>query len=236
MVNLFTLTFSLSVLLFLFVFTYYYFPFPNISYSIMANSSDNSNKASNTTEVKPNHYVIKVGEGNQSVSFTQYFPSYAEINAGDSITWYNGMDIPNPHTVTFIRDLDNQEKVAEPFYLKNSTKLIPILENLGDPLEEVTKNGTKLIMALNSRAFNPTVITSQDEVVNFGKDAMYIFKGDEKFVNSGPLLSIDKKQTFDYFYSSSFTIIFTKPGLYEYHCLFHPWMVGKILVKPSSTI
>lgn len=235
MIGLLILVFSISLILSLFPSSLYFqIVFSSVNkVSSSSSSYGSSNASKNNTDVKPNNYVIKVGEGNSSISFTKYFPSYVEINTGDSITWYNGMDIPNPHTVTFVRDLDNQEKVAEPFYIKNSTQFAPILDNLGDPLEEVTKNGTKIIMALNSRAFTPTVITSQEKVVNFGKDTVYIFKGDEKFVNSGPLLSIDKKQTFDYFFSNSFTLIFTKPGLYEYHCLFHPWMIGKILVKPT---
>jgi plastocyanin len=30
---------------------------------------------------------------------------------------------------------------------------------------------------------------------------------------------------------NSFTINFQKPGTYEYLCLLHPWMTGKVVVK-----
>ena len=30
---------------------------------------------------------------------------------------------------------------------------------------------------------------------------------------------------------SAFTFTFTKPGTYQYHCLYHPWMVGTVIVK-----
>ncbi|HEU5120187.1 MAG TPA: hypothetical protein VFT71_04290 [Candidatus Nitrosocosmicus sp.] len=39
---------------------------------------------------------------------------------GDSITCYNGFDFPSPHIVTFIRDLDDIEKIGLPFYVSNN--------------------------------------------------------------------------------------------------------------------
>ena len=157
---------------------------------------------------------------------------YVEIAAGDSITWYNGVDVPNPHTVTFVRDLDNIEKIGVPFYVSNNTQIIPVFNNLGEPLEETTSNGTRVVMMLNARALTPTVITANNSVMDLKKDSIYAFNGSEKFVNSGPLLSLDKEQKFDYSFSSSFTVVFNKPGFFEYTCLFHPWMIGKLVVKP----
>ncbi|MBA3749633.1 MAG: hypothetical protein H0X03_01820 [Nitrosopumilus sp.] len=195
-------------------------------------NSDTSSTSNSTLLLKSHHFDVKVGKGNYSVSFNQYFPSTIEIIKGDNITWYNGLDIPLPHTVTFLRGLDNIEKIGIPFYVQNSTKFIPVINNLGEPLEEITKNGTQIVMLLNSRALTPTIITN-DEVLHLGLDSTYVFQGNEKFVNSGPLLSLNKKQNFDYSFSNSFTLVFNNTGLYEYSCLFHPWMVGKVLVKPS---
>jgi plastocyanin len=192
-----------------------------------------SNTNNSTLTLKPNNFIIKVGQGNSSVSFNQYYPPNIEIIKGDSITWYNGLNVPLPHTATFLAGLDNIEKIGIPFYVQNTTKFVPVMNNLGEPLEEMTKNGTKIVMLLNSRALNPTVITNDKKVLNLGIDSTYIYQGDEKFVNSGPLLSLDKRHNFDYSFSNSFTLVFNKPGLYEYSCLFHPWMVGKVLVKPN---
>ena len=125
------------------------------------------------------------------------------------------------------------EKIGIPFYIRNTTNLLQSIENTGEPLKEITANGTQIVMVLNSRTLNPTVITNDSKVLDLGLDATYNFKGNEKFVNSGPLLSIDEKQNFDYSFSNSFTLVFDKPGLYEYSCLFHPWMIGKVLVKPK---
>ena len=70
------------------------------------------------------------------------------------------------------------------------------------------------------------------KVMKLKKDSVYTYNGSEKFINSGPLLSLDKEQNFDYSFSTSFTVVFNKPGFFEYTCLFHPWMIGKLLVKP----
>ena len=221
--------FHLGILFTVFIFTIH---INSVYATVDAKNNNSSSTGNNTLSVKPDNYAIKVGEGNNTVSFTKYFPDYVEITAGDSITWYNGVDVPNPHTVTFIRDLDNAEKIGVPFYVSNNTQFVPVLNNLGEPLEETTGNGTRIVMMLNARALTPTVITANDNVTELKRDSIYAFNGTEKFVNSGPLLALDKKQNFDCSFSSSFTVVFNKPGFYEYTCLFHPWMIGKLLVKP----
>ena len=221
--------FHLGILFTIFIFTIH---INSVYATVDAKNNNSSLTGNNTSSIKPDNYAIKVGEGNNTVSFTKYFPDYVEITAGDSITWYNGVDVPYPHTVTFIRDLDNAEKIGLPFYVSNNTQFIPVLNNLGEPLEETTGNGTRIVMMLNARALTPTVITADDKVMELKKDSIYDFNGTEKFVNSGPLLSLNKKQNFDYSFSTSFTVVFNKPGFYEYTCLFHPWMIGKLLVKP----
>ena len=116
----------------------------------------------NTTTAlsKPKNFEIRVGQGNNTVSYNQYYPSNIEIIKGDSITWYSGIDMPLPHTVTFIRDSNNTEKIAIPFYVSNTTKFVPVVENTGEPLNKTLKNGTDIVMVINSRAMTPTVITN----------------------------------------------------------------------------
>ena len=95
-----------------------------------------------------------------------------------------------------------------PFYIQNTTKLLQGINNTGESMKEITANGTQIVMVLNSRDLNPTVITNDSKVLDLGLDTTYNFNGNEKFVNSGPLLSIDEKQIFDYPFSNSFTLVF----------------------------
>lgn len=226
---LFVKIFHLAILFTVFIFTIY---INSVYASVDAKNSNSSSTGNNASSIKPDNYAIKVGEGNNTVSVTKYFPDYVEITAGDSITWYNGVEVPNPHTVTFIRNLGNIEKIGVPFYVPNNTIFTPVLNNLGEPLEEKTSNGTRIVMMLNARALTPTVIAADNKVMELKQNSVYALNGSEKFVNSGPLLSLDKEQNFDYSFSSSFTVVFNKPGFFEYSCLFHPWMIGKLLVKP----
>jgi plastocyanin len=226
---LFVKIFHLAILFTVFIFTIY---INSVYASVDAKNSNSSSTGNNASSIKPDNYAIKVGEGNNTVSVTKYFPDYVEITAGDSITWYNGVEVPNPHTVTFIRNLGNIEKIGLPFYVPNNTIFTPVLNNLGEPLGEKTSNGTRIVMMLNARALTPTVIAADNKVMELKQNSVYALNGSEKFVNSGPLLSLDKEQNFDYSFSSSFTVVFNKPGFFEYTCLFHPWMIGKVLVKP----
>ncbi|MGN6561013.1 MAG: hypothetical protein ACTHJ2_10900, partial [Candidatus Nitrosocosmicus sp.] len=47
----------------------------------------------NTTPItaKSKNFNIRVGQGNSTISYNQYYPSYIEIVKGDSITWYSGI-------------------------------------------------------------------------------------------------------------------------------------------------
>lgn len=106
--------------------------------------------STNSGTAKSKNFDIRVGQGNTSVSYNQYYPSNIEIVKGDSITWYSGIDMPMPHTVTFLLGLDNTEKIAIPFYIPNTTKFVSSIENTREPLKEADKNGTETIMVLNS--------------------------------------------------------------------------------------
>jgi len=36
--------------------------------------------------------------------------------------------------------------------------------------------------------------------------------------------------------NQSFSFTFTVPGTYQYHCSYHSWMMGTVIVKPASTV
>jgi plastocyanin len=54
--------------------------------------------------------------------------------------------------------------------------------------------------------------------------------GNEKYINSGWLFPTGEIPP-GIQAGRTFTITFEKAGLYEYTCIFHPWMTGKVIVK-----
>lgn len=53
------------------------------------------------------------------------------------------------------------------------------------------------------------------------------------FVNSGMLSA--QAPVPDAPPNDSFSVTFTEPGTYEYHCMLHPWMKGTVVVEPSGS-
>jgi plastocyanin len=65
-------------------------------------------------------------------------------------------------------------------------------------------------------------------VTHLSPNAAYSVKGDEKFINSGLLFPQGKGPPNA---STTFTLTFEKAGIYNYYCILHPWMKGKVIVK-----
>src|SRR5215217_4229375 len=69
--------------------------------------------------------VVKVaaGGGNATAPWTIFVPQNVEINAGESVTWYNPTEgAAEPHTVTFILDNNTMAGVVSPLLVANTTK------------------------------------------------------------------------------------------------------------------
>jgi hypothetical protein len=128
-----------------------------------------------------------------------------QIKAGQSITWYNPTPVPEPHTVTFVLNNNNNKSYAAdltaPFTISNttsttnSTQIMPLIPNSNsDPLMTPDNNA---IIAVNKRAYNPVVVredsptttTTGEKNVNYMKqNANYSMSGTEDYINSGWLL------------------------------------------------
>jgi plastocyanin len=121
--------------------------------------------------------------------------------------------------------------LSAPFVVKNTSSFLatppgsnsePVLLP-NDQNRSVTK-----ILAANARVSNPTVITSSDKVVHMGTNSTYSVKGDEKYINSGLLFPKGKGPPNA---NTAFKLQFEKAGVYNYYCILHPWMKGKVLVN-----
>jgi plastocyanin len=173
---------------------------------------------------------IKTGGGDNNISLTQFFPQTVEIKTGGTVTWYNPTKVPEPHTVTFQMGSLYPTQSFLPVQLSKSAQLLPSTAFNAQPIVVPGQNHTSFIIAANARAYNPVVVNSLGNVTFLNWNAKYNITGGEKYINSGWLFpngeippGIQAGRTF--------TITFEKPGLYEYTCVFHPWMTGKVIVK-----
>jgi plastocyanin len=189
----------------------------------------------NTSTLNNTENVVKVkaGGGDNNKSSTQFFPQIVEIKPGESVTWYNPTKVPEPHTVTFQMGSLYPIQPFLPVELSKSAQfrtLLPSTASNGQPIVVPGQNHTTFIIAANARAYNPVVINSNGNVTFLNWNAKYTMNGSEKYINSGWLFPTGEVPP-GIQAGRTFTITFEKPGLYEYSCVFHPWMTGKVVVK-----
>lgn len=197
-----------------------------------ATGEDLKANATSQTNVTGSSINVDAGRGNASMSLTAFFPQTVEVNAGESVTWTNPTEVPEPHTVTFIMANETYAKLLAPFAVDNSTELKPVPPNSNSAPTIVPQvpDSTKLIIALNDRAFNPYVIGTEGNVESLPPNANYAINATEKYVNSGTITPTGLTPM-AWPPINQFTATFEQPGTYNYLCLFHPWMTGSVIVK-----
>ena len=190
----------------------------------------NANIPNNSTT--ENVVKVKTGGGDNNVSSTQFFPQTVEIKTGGSVTWYNPTKVPEPHTVTFLMGSLYPIQPFLPVEVSKSAQLtlLPSAGSNGEPIVVPGQNHTSFIIAANARAYNPVVINSNSNVTFLNWNAKYSMTGSEKYINSGWLFPTGESPG-GIQAGRTFTITFEKAGLYEYTCVFHPWMTGKVIVR-----
>jgi plastocyanin len=178
--------------------------------------------------------VVKVaaGGGNATAPWTIFVPQDIEINAGESVTWYNPTEgAAEPHTVTFILDNNTMAGVVSPLLVANTTKFtsLPPGSN-NEALLIPDKGGMNTLIGINARTYNPVAIDSSGGVKYMSPNANYSMTGTEKYINSGWFLpnGLEKQYPGS---GNIFTVKFEKQGTYDYLCILHPWMTGSVIVK-----
>ena len=177
--------------------------------------------------------LVHAGVGNATSVVTEFVPKNIEIKSGDSIMWDSPTTVPEPHSVTFVKENNSFAAFAAPFVVPNSTefKSLDSASN-AEPLFAPPQPGepVKTVITVNARAYLPVVIDSTGKnVINLPPNSNYSMDGTERYVNSGwlwpPGLAPPGPQL------TNFTITFEKPGSYAYLCNVHPWMTGTVVVK-----
>src|ERR687890_567667 len=185
---------------------------------------------------------VQAGTGVGNAPLILFSPQLVQIKAGQSITWYNPTPVPEPHTVTFVLNNDNNKSYAAdliaPFTISNtttnSTQIMPLIPNSNsEPLMTPDNNA---IIAVNKRAYNPAVVienstTGEGKNVTYMKqNANYSMSGTEDYINSGWLLPKGGENLYPGS-GNTFTVTFQKAGTYDYLCIIHPYMTGRVVVN-----
>jgi plastocyanin len=189
---------------------------------------------------------VQAGIGVGNAAIILFSPQQVQIKAGQSVTWYNPTPVPEPHTVTFVlnnNNSDNNNKsyaadLIAPFTIStttNSTQIMPLIPNSNsEPLMTPDNNA---IIATNKRAYNPVVVIEDSPTTGGGKNVTYMkqnanysMSGTEDYVNSGWLLPKGQENLYPGS-GNTFTMTFQKTGTYDYLCIIHPYMTGRVIVK-----
>jgi plastocyanin len=190
---------------------------------------------------------VQAGIGVDNAAIILFSPQQVQIKAGQSVTWYNPTSVPEPHTVTFVLNNNNNNKsyaadLVAPFTIStsttsnttNSTQIMPLIPNSNsEPLMTPDDNA---IIAINKRAYNPVVViedsptTGGKNVTYMKQNANYSMSGTEDYINSGWLLPKGQENLYPGS-GNRFTMTFQKAGTYDYLCIIHPYMTGRVIVK-----
>jgi plastocyanin len=187
---------------------------------------------------------VQAGIGVANAAITLFSPQQVQIKTGQSITWYNPTPVPEPHTVTFVLNNNNNNKsyaadLIAPFTISsssttNSTQIMPLIPNSNsEPLMTPDNNA---IIAINKIAYNPVVViedsttTGGKNVTYMKQNANYSMSGTEDYINSGWLLPRGQENVYPGS-GNTFTMTFQKAGTYDYLCIIHPYMTGRVIVN-----
>ncbi|HYY67443.1 MAG TPA: hypothetical protein VE572_03755, partial [Nitrososphaeraceae archaeon] len=167
---------------------------------------------------------------------TVFIPQSIEIEAGQSISWYNPTPVGEPHSVTFLKDNNQFPPFLAPFSVPASTQFNPLMPSPNlEPLTVPSNDtSTKTMIMANTRSLSPTVIDSTGQNVTYLPiNANYTMEGTESYLNSGWIWPEGQNPP-EAPPITDFTVTFENPGTYNYVCAVHPWMTGTVVVIPTN--
>ncbi len=184
--------------------------------------------------------TVAAGGGGPVSVLTWFVPQNVSISAGETVTWVNPTVVGEPHTVSFLKQQDYFAAIESPYLIPRDTELTPANPNERNtepfiiPGQNDTTTSNTIIVA-NNRASSPVVIDAQNNVTYLPLNANYTMTGDELYVNSGwiwPENAIPPGLP----PITSFSVTFENPGAYDYICVIHPWMTGRVIVQGDTQI
>ncbi len=189
-------------------------------------------------QVRNDTRTVAAGGGGPVSVLTWFVPQNISISAGESVTWINPTVVGEPHTVSFLKQPDYFAALESPYLIPRDTEVTPANPNERntEPLIIPGQNDTAniTIIGANARATSPVVIDAQNNATYLPLNANYTMTGDELYVNSGwiwPENAIPPGLP----PITSFSVTFENPGTYDYICVIHPWMTGRVIVQDDTT-
>jgi plastocyanin len=180
---------------------------------------------------------IRVAAGGNGSSWDTFSPQRIQINAGDTVTWYNPSPVAEPHTTTFLTNSSYLPSLAAPFDIPNDTQIVSKIPNpnvepiILPPTSPGNTDGSKTVIMDNARAYIPVVIDSTGTNATYLElNGNYTMSGTETYLNSGVMWPEGQSPPGSP-PIEEFTITFENPGTYGYICLIHPWMTGQVVVS-----
>src|ERR687893_2065591 len=181
--------------------------------------------------------IVAAGGGGPVSVLTWFIPQNISISAGETVTWVNPTVVGEPHTVSFLKQPDYFAAIESPYLIPRDTQITPAKPNERntEPLIIPGQNDTtsNTIIAANARATNPVVIDAQNNAEYLPLNANYTMTGDELYVNSGWLWPEGQIPP-GLAPITSFSVTFENAGTYDYICVIHPWMTGRVIVQGDT--
>jgi plastocyanin len=178
--------------------------------------------------------TVAAGGGGPVSVVTWFVPQNISVSTGETVTWVNPTVVGEPHTVSFLKQQDYFAAIESPYLIPRDTELPPANPNERntEPLIIPGQNDTasNTIIAANARATNPVVIDAQNNATYLPLNANYTMTGDELYVNSGWLWPEGQIPP-GLAPITSFSVTFENAGTYDYICVIHPWMTGRVIVQ-----
>jgi plastocyanin len=200
-----------------------------LSGGIVNNNDNNQAEAQQVNNITR----VEAGGGNSTAPLIAFIPQSIEIQAGQTINWYNPTPVEEPHSVAILKNSSLIPLFAAPYAIPASTEFralmpIPNTEPLIVPSNDTE---TQTVVVANARSFNPTVLDATGQNVTYlPPNAKYTMDGSESYINSGWIWP-EGQVPLGAPPITEFSVTFERPGIYDYVCTIHPWMTGRVVVS-----